>query len=61
MEVICEIADGKFTLGWKYTFTTARPAMDCDSICSTSLTVVVSAFSYGLTMRSRMSLGAMPV
>jgi len=37
--------------GWKNTLITAMPASDCDSMCSMSLTVVVSERSLTLVMR----------
>ncbi len=45
MAVTWETAASMCALGWKKTLTTATPASDCDSMCSMSLTVVVSARS----------------
>ena len=43
--VTCAIAWTTFALGWKNTLMTAMPSSDCDSMCSMSSTVVVSARS----------------
>jgi hypothetical protein len=43
---LCEVAVswatpvGRSAFGWKYTLMTVTPNIDCDSMCSTSLTVV---------------------
>jgi hypothetical protein len=38
-------------LGWKNTLITDTPARDCDSMCSMSLTTVVSPRSFWAAMR----------
>ena len=43
--VTCAVAASIFALGWKKIFTTPTPASDWLSMCSMSLTVVVSARS----------------
>src|SRR3979490_79054 len=49
------------TEGRKKTLMTAIPFSDCDSWCSTSLTVTVNPRSELATIRSAISLGASPV
>ena len=46
--------------GWKKTLTTEMPRSDCDSMCSMSLTVVVSDRSKLETMRSAISSADRP-
>ena len=43
--VTCACAALMLTPGWKKIFTTPTPDSDCDSMCSMSLTVVVSTRS----------------
>ena len=45
MAVTCDTAASMCAFGWKKTFTTEMPASVCDSMCSMSLTVVVTARS----------------
>ena len=59
--VICAIAISTLTFGWKNTFTSPTPFNDCVSVCSTSLTVVVSERSKPVTMRLFMSSAGRPV
>ena len=40
--VTCATASSIFAVGWKKTLTIELPRSDCDSMCSMSLTVVVS-------------------
>ena len=39
--VTCAMAVSTLAVGWKKTLMMALPSMDCDSMCSMSLTVVV--------------------
>src|ERR1019366_7840075 len=50
-----------FTWGWKKTLIMATPLSDCDSMCSTSLTVVVMARSLLNTMRVDISWADRPL
>src|ERR1700733_822272 len=59
--VICAMAVAIVTLGWKYTFTTATPTSDCDSIWSILSTVVVSVRSVRVTMRLAISTAERPL
>src|SRR5579859_4145334 len=59
--VICAMAVAIFTCGWKYTFTTATPTSDCDSMWSILSTVVVSVRSVCVTMRAAISTAERPV
>ena len=47
--------------GWKKTFVMLRPFVVWDSMCSMSLTVVVSERSYWVPMRSSMSSAVSPL
>ena len=58
--VICARAISTLALGWKYTRITATPLYDCDSMCSISLTVVVSDRSKNSTTRFSISSGVRP-
>ncbi len=49
------------TVGWKKILTMPKPAIDLASMCSMSLTVVVSTRSYGEVMRPSIWLGGRPV
>jgi hypothetical protein len=59
--VICAKDSDELTSGWKKYLTTAVPFTDCDSVCSTSLTVVCAVRSYNSTMRLATSSGSSPV
>ena len=59
--VICANASSSLTFGWKKYFTTEVPLSDCDSVCSTSLTVVCAVRSLCSTMRSPSPPGDRPV
>ncbi len=45
IDVTCACAALMSTVGWKKILTTPMPGNDCDSMCSTSLTVVESTRS----------------
>jgi len=47
--------------GWKKTLMTPTPGIDCDSMCSMSLTVVVKARSVVVMTRASMSVTERPV
>ena len=59
--VSSDIAISTRAPGWKKTLTILRPFMLWDSMCSMSLTVVVSERSYWVAMRSSMSSAVSPV
>src|ERR1700739_1599857 len=59
--VICAYESSSLTLGWKKYFTTEVPVTDCDSVCSTSLTVVCALRSLPRMMRVAISSGDRPV
>jgi hypothetical protein len=59
--VICDMDRSWSASGWKKYFTTAVPLTDCDSVCSTSLTVVCATRSENNTMRLAISSGRMPL
>ena len=59
--VICAIARSMLAFGCRNTLTTAIPYSDCDSTCSMLSTIVVSARSVTLTIRSLISLGTRPL
>src|SRR5580658_11315502 len=61
MALICAMAMSIFTFGWKNTLMTPMPLSDWDSMCSMSLTVVVSPRSLLMTMREAISWADMPV
>ena len=61
MPVICAYASSSFTFGWKKYLTTEVPVRDCDSVCSTSLTVVCALRSVPRMIRVAISSGARPV
>ena len=50
-----------FAPGWKKTLMTATPASDCDSMCSMSLTVVVSTRSLMAVTRCPISCADRPL
>ena len=50
-----------FALGWKKTLMIVMPASDVDSMCSISLTVVVSPRSFWAAMRCPISCAARPL
>ena len=58
--VVCASAVWMFAVGWKKTLITPMPFSDCDSMCSMSLTAMVSPRSELVTMRSAISSGASP-
>ena len=55
------IASSTRAPGWKKILVMLRPFMVWDSMCSMSLTVVVSERSYWVPMRSSMSSAGSPV
>ncbi len=59
--VICANESSSLTFGWKKYFTTEVPLKDCDSVCSTSLTVVCAVRSLASTSRVAISSGDSPV
>ena len=59
--VICAYESSSLTLGWKKYFTTEVPLTDCDSVCSTSLTVVCAVRSPLRMRRVAISSGDSPV
>ena len=59
--VICAYASSSLTFGWKKYFTTEVPVTFCDSVCSTSFTVVCALRSVPSTMRVAISSGERPV
>src|SRR5437879_12292977 len=59
--VICAYDSSSLTLGWKKYFTTEVPLTDCDSVCSTSLTVVCAVRSPLRMRRVAISSGDSPV
>src|SRR5690348_16340661 len=59
--VICAYDSSSLTVGWKKYLTTAMPLSDCDSVCSTSLTVVCATRSENSTIRMDISSGDRPV
>src|SRR6266404_1082389 len=59
--VTCANDSSSLTLGWKKYFTTEVPLRDCDSVCSTSLTVVCALRSVPRIMRVAISSGDRPV
>ena len=59
--VIWATAISILAFGWKNTLMTPTPYMDCDSMCSMSLTVVVKARSVIVTTRFSISSGEIPV
>src|ERR1700723_578548 len=50
-----------FAVGWKNILTIDVPFSDCDSMCSTSFTSVVTARSELEVMRCSISVGSRPV
>ena len=60
IDVIWATAASILAPGWKNTLTTLTPCIDCDSMCSISLTVVVIARSLMVTIRFSISSGAIP-
>jgi hypothetical protein len=56
----CATADSILAPGWKKTLMTVIPGTDWDSMCSTSLTVVVTARSETVVMRRSISSGGRP-
>jgi hypothetical protein len=59
--VICANDSSSLAPGWKKYFTTAMLLSDCDSVCSTSLTVVCAVRSLKRMMRVAISSGCRPV
>ncbi len=59
--VICAKDSSSLTFGWKKYFTTEVPLRFCDSVCSTSLTVVCAVRSLCSTRRVAISSGDRPV
>ncbi len=57
----CASAVWMLACGWKNNLTTATPAIDCDSMCSMSLTVVVKARSVTPVMRLPISVAGKPL
>ena len=57
----CAMAVWMFALGWKKTLMIVMPASDVDSMCSISLTVVVSPRSFWAAMRCPISCAARPL
>src|SRR6202050_2656667 len=59
--VICANDSSSLAFGWKKYLTTDVPVRFCDSVCSTSLTVVCAVRSVCSTRRSAISSGDRPV
>ncbi len=59
--VNCAIAMSILAPGWKNTLVILRPFTVCDSMCSMSLTAVVSERSYCEPIRSSISSALKPV
>ena len=58
--VVCASAVWMFAVGWKKIFTIDVPFRDCDSMCSTSFTSVVTARSELEVIRCSISWGSSP-
>ena len=59
--VVCARPAWMFAVGWKNILITATPESEVESMCSMSLTMVVSARSVWPVMRWPISSGARPV
>src|ERR1700680_5231027 len=59
--VICAKDSSSLTFGWKKYFTTDVPLRFCDSVCSTSLTIVCAVRSLCSTRRNAISSGDSPL
>ena len=59
--VVCAMARSILTPGWKKILTMDLPLNDCDSMCSISLTPIVSVRSKFETIRSAISCAESPV